>query len=141
MPVKEREIMIGNWFRHADDDWSYRKDDPKYEANFQWTDQDWYQIGECCMSLDYINPIHISSEILEASGFKYNVDMGWWYIQPELENIEFRINIIPYTNEWVLYKGFMRWNDELTSCYSIHEMQNVYHLIFKGELNIVFHEK
>ena len=68
--MQENEIRIGNWFEHLPE-WSYRNQELK-SFLFQWEASDWYALGECTLSLDYIKPIDLSPEILEKCRFVSN---------------------------------------------------------------------
>ena len=61
--IKTEEIRLGNWFTH-NGKWSKQK----YNGYFQWKADDWYGLGECCLDLSDVEPIPMSSEILEKCG-------------------------------------------------------------------------
>jgi hypothetical protein len=75
--INANEIRIGNWLRHKAE-WSYRQppdfalsyDFPFNEFDFQWNEDDWHALGECTLSLDNVEPIPLTYEWLERSGFK-----------------------------------------------------------------------
>lgn len=67
--INENEIKVVNWVNHSAV-WSERNDKvPFKKFNFQWTVADWYLISECLLSLESIEPIPITEEILEKMGF------------------------------------------------------------------------
>lgn len=65
--IKENEIRIGNWFRH-NNQWNYRSE-AKCDFEFQFNANDWYQIGECCLWLENMEPIPLTEEWLLRFGF------------------------------------------------------------------------
>lgn len=84
-----------------------------------------------------IKPIPLTDKILEKSGFVcYSEYSRYWFIQPELENIHYRLFNIPLTEQWILSKGFFNYNHELRTIKFLHELQNCLWIIADLEINI-----
>jgi hypothetical protein len=141
--VESGEIMVGNFFKHQAV-WSWRQNENEYkEFDFQWTEADWYQIGECCISLENIDPIPLTEEWLLNFGcdkkndrylvFENNSEKSKWFIKRYKENKwsvylfvtghpDFQIHIIRFIEH-------------------VHQFQNI-HLALTGEkLNLVKNNK
>lgn len=63
--IDAKDIMIGNWFSH-NGSWNYCG----HKGYFQFTESDWYAIGECTLFLEDVDYIPLSEEILLALGFE-----------------------------------------------------------------------
>jgi hypothetical protein len=64
------ELRIGNMVHHKPE-WSYRNEFPDVLAdgfNFKWSASDWYAVGESMLSLDSIEPIPLTPELLDKLG-------------------------------------------------------------------------
>ena len=66
--IKENEIRVGNWFEHLPE-WSYRNEN-SVKYLFKWEQRDWYQLGECTIFIESINPIVLTPAILIKCGYK-----------------------------------------------------------------------
>lgn len=62
--IPPNEIRIDDWFSH-NKSWSYREKD----GPFQWTESDWYAVGECTLFLENVDPIPLTLELLQRCGF------------------------------------------------------------------------
>lgn len=128
--VKENEIRIGNWFRHLPV-WSNRQPDemPMKDFNFQWDDNDWYQMAEGCMGLDRIKSIPLTPQILEKCGFVNDLSID----RPDYRQ----------TAKWV-YNKFVIWADWVggqcmydgVSIKTVHQLQNLFFALTGEELII-----
>lgn len=138
--IQENEIRIGNWFKH-DGVWSYRNERADTTFNFQWERMDWYALGECTLSLEYIKPIPLSIEILEKSGFSYIHDRGHWSDSPErgvYNKNDFQIS----EHDGIFYLGIDSNSNPFYSFRGIvlgfvHQLQNVYYYLRGSELDVV----
>jgi len=125
--VEEKEIRIGNWFRHKAV-WSYRNDsDNPVEFDFQWESRDWFALGECTLSLESVEPIPISEERLTKLGLvKEGLDddspYEWWVNKKVDDYIRFWD--FNQTGEWIASIGA---DYELTGLRYVHQIQNVYY--------------
>lgn len=131
--VEENEIRIGNWFKHKAV-WSSRNENSEV-LFFQWEASDWYAVGECTLFLEDIEPIGITKDILNASGFKkttFNKDekdlsLGGIYLWSRSDN-EVVFDMMTYSNNCAPH---------LIKCIlSVHELQNIYFDFTKKELEI-----
>lgn len=71
--IQANEIRVGCTFLHKKE-WSYRQD-KKYLKSFyfNWTESDWYALGECTLSLEIVEPIPLDEDILLKCGFELDV--------------------------------------------------------------------
>ena len=126
--IKPIELRVGSWVRHKPV-WSYRQDGTEYkEFDFQWSETDWYQEGECCISFEDIEPITISEEYLLKLGFVDN------FKQYELTNWGVKVTKdLNSDSTWICYDGFFKFR-ELCSKQYVHQVQNLYSALSEEEL-------
>jgi hypothetical protein len=75
--VNTTEIKINNWFIHKAE-WSYRNENHELDNKpFQWTDSDWYALGESILFIESIEPIKLSEDILQKCGLELMDKMCW----------------------------------------------------------------
>lgn len=89
----------------------------------------------------YYRPIPLTPSILQSAGFKEDEDDdnfdGLFIIQPEFQNIQYKIREFPKgLGIWVVFKGFLSFDHEVTSIKYLHELQNLYYVHQKEELKI-----
>ena len=75
--VNLNEIKLNNWFYHNPSEWSYRNDDGVISNHglfnadcFQWSENDWYALMECTLSIDAVEPIKSTKDWLVNLGFE-----------------------------------------------------------------------
>jgi hypothetical protein len=69
--MEAKELRIGNYVEH-NNKWCYRSDDFFQDQDkhiFQFTDRDFYALGECTLFLENITPIPLTEEWLLRFGF------------------------------------------------------------------------
>jgi len=125
--IEAKDLRLGNWLM--------------YNGKFWQVDSlsDFPIIGICDDTHESIigeqsaSPIQLSSEILEKCGFVLN---GYYYKrQPEFENIEYRLIEFP-SGTWIVSKGFINYNHEITAIKYLHQLQNLYFALTNTELII-----
>ena len=119
--IDAKQIMIGNWFSH-NENWNYCG----HKGYFKFSESDWYAIGECTLFLEDADYIPLSEEILLKCGF---------------EKLAFSFNCERFhmtkqddTNKWFL--AFNKNNAFICTMRYLHELQNLYYLLTKQELEI-----
>mgnify|MGYP003435169138 CR=1 FL=1 len=68
--INENEIRIGNWFHHTQQWSTMQGHDTLDFFDFKWTSSNWYQIGECLLSLEVLEPITLDEYWLLRFGFR-----------------------------------------------------------------------
>lgn len=121
--INSKDIMIGNWFSH-NEGWNFCG----HKGYFQFTESDWYAIGECTLFLEDADPIPLTEEILLKCGFE-RIDI---FAEYRKGNIILGLVIGDENQYQLMINGF---------CTSVilnylHELQNVYKIFEKQELEI-----
>lgn len=124
--MKDSEIRAGNWVHHKAV-WSTLQEYERLEEfDFVWTADNWYQVGECLLSLDSVEGILITDEWMVKLGFKLvfgTFSKGDFCLAKPHKNGDkdlFMIcNITSPMNPKIRY---------------IHELQNLYYALTNNEL-------
>lgn len=122
--VKEKDLVVGNWFHHHVGLWSYRNDDgviSNFDDNFQWENSDWYALGECTLSLEAIEPIKLTDEWLDR--FKLDKGNGYPY---------------RFLNGYLKMRNgvyFFKYYDIEVELPYVHDLQNLYRSITGNEFD------
>jgi hypothetical protein len=126
--IKENEIKIGNWFQH-NANWCYRSPAEVKPFIFQWEARDWDALGECTLSLEDIEPIPITLEILGKCGF-------------DGSNFKRRFNKVGETsltmyfeNDKLSIEDFDWYKEDMPNIKYLHQLQNLYFALTGEELN------
>lgn len=126
--IDNKEIRIGNWFQH-NENWCYRSPAEIKPFIFQWEDRDWYSLSECTLSLDDIEPVPLTEDVLKRCGFhKHN--NAWVQDDFKENNSKFYFSI------WDV-SGYYTYNSaEFTILIeSLHQLSNLYYSLTGKELN------
>ena len=130
--IDASELRIGNWVNHKDI-YSYRNEMLGKEFYFQWESRDWYALGECTISLEDINPIPLTEEILEKCGFDMN---------PDWNNYDGCVAVLDlgylYIGKGVMGGITLFQNNHFSTGVNIdylHQLQNLIYAITQTELN------
>lgn len=129
--IQETEIRIGNWFTH-NENWSYRRDADIGSFNFQWENRDWYALGECTISLDNIEPIALTPELLLQCGFENKkISPDYWELPDEKCIESWATNFSYYLPYYTLdtYTGSIKIK-------YLHQLQNLYYSLTGKELTV-----
>lgn len=120
--IQENEIMCGNYFIH-NDNWSSRE----HKGIFQFDSQHFFELHECTFSLENIEPIPLTEDILIRCGFENDIAFEGMVLDCEngcsigistSENVcYFRGNIEPF------------WVDIVPEIAYLHQMQNLVKLL------------
>lgn len=111
---------MGNYFSHNDKWNAYG-----HEGIFQWSDSDWYGLGECTLFLENISPVLLTEEILLKCGFY------------RLEYNDYRHPVLIGT--LTLYEGVAELH--ISDMYSVwvnnlHQLQNLFYCLCGLELDV-----
>jgi hypothetical protein len=120
------EVRFGNWVKSGDHFFKIKGVNPDW-AIFLHRGDDW------CTDWMLIDPIPLTPEILEKAGFEKDGD--YFFFQPMLENIHYRLIEFPEGN-WIVSKGFINYNHELRVIKYLHQLQNLYFALTGEELEI-----
>lgn len=125
--IDAKQIMIGNWFSH-NENWNCAD----HKGYFQFTESDWYAIGECTLFLEDADYVPLSEEILLKSGFeKGRYDSYFITLENEYSKLTY------YTKwkhlELNTIKG-TKWGQ--VKCEYLHELQQLYKILTKQELEV-----
>lgn len=143
MAVDEKEIRIGNWFKHLAV-WSDRNEDHELDNKpFQWTFGDWYRCGESLLDVENIEPIPLSDDILLKCGFETN--RIYWFKNKTAKYWDLILHDM--TNSDQIEKGFYaalmetktKKTDEIfleRPIKYLHQLQNLFFILCGKELNI-----
>jgi hypothetical protein len=137
--VESGEIMVGNWFKHQAV-WSWRQDGTEYkEFDFQWDESDWFQLEQCCLYLEDIDPIPITEERLLNFGcdkknerylfFENNSEKSKWFVQIYKED---KWAVFLFVGVYPDYPVHM-----FRSIKYIHELQNIHFALTGEKLNLI----
>jgi len=100
-------------------------------------DGNWAECAQRWIGVEYkfdkLFGIPLTPEILEKCGFVLNGD--YYKRQPEFENIEYRLIEFP-SGTWIVSKGFINYNHEITAIKYLHQLQNLYFALTNTELII-----
>lgn len=114
-----KELRIGNYVEH-NSEWSYRNE----KGIIEWSESDWYALGECTLFLENILPIPLTEEWLLKFGFERNI-------------LEAKHNsIIYYSENNIGIKG-MLGTVKPSVCKYVHQLQNLYFALTGEELTII----
>lgn len=130
--IDVKELRIGNIIQY--DGWhpdlaSHNRPMPPYEVIVRAIEYDEEKKCYIIESFherafeDSFDPIPLNHKLLLDIGFKW--DDEYLYYQPELQNIQYRLVEFP-KGTWILSKGFINYNHELTSIKFLHQFQNTY---------------
>jgi len=121
--INENEIRIGNWFHHTQQWSTMQGNDTLNYFDFKWTSSNWYQIGECLLSFEVLEPITLDEDWLLRFGFeKYEFDNG--------EPNQYR-----YNNRLIVIRDgkFTDYGSSVMLEY-VHQLQNFYFALVGKEL-------
>lgn len=135
--IKENEIKVGNWFQH-NEKWCYRRDSHNSGNGkpfvFQWEARDWYALGECTLSLEDIEPIELTPEILEKCGFKYETKDKNHFVKDQGKQLYVSIYLGDGDYQpQICDDGIM--SITLQPILYLHQLQNLYFALTGEELN------
>lgn len=129
MKMNKNELRNGNLVLH-NGNWSYHKF--KGPTVMEWSEDDWYALGECTLFIEDISPILITEEWLVKFGFTYNIEEGWGY--------DFNIGCsISRSDDYVWYYfGNIEpfWTDIVPEIKYIHQLQNLCFVLTGEEMSI-----
>lgn len=121
--IELNEIRIGNYFEH-DDSWNYAG----HKGIFQWSDRDWYALGESTMYLEGIKPIELTEGMLLICGFEVKpLSMGLTFDR-------FRFIWKETYKYWYVIDRYSQ--SYYTKIEFVHELQNFVFTLNGKELNI-----
>ena len=115
--VLEKEIMLGNWFRHNDGWSSVRK-----EGEFQWEESDWYRLGDSTLDIDNVSSIPLTEDWMKDFGFSF--DSKW----DEFVKGDFCVYRDPESGVFCFY-----YEEKETILTYVHQLQNLYFTLKNGE--------
>ena len=150
--IDVNEIKIGNWFHHNVSMWSYRNDDGKlsnFNDNFQWNESDWYNLGECTLSLDVVEPIELTEEWHNLFGVKKD---GFHEFTYDISRFEKGKLCLVFSGDYLYLRESEKpntipsdiiciWNKDLMKHFYVHEFQNLYKSITGNELKSKINEE
>ncbi len=126
--INENEIRIGNWFHHTQQWSTMQGHDTLDFFDFKWTSSNWYQIGECLLSLEVLEPITLDEDwLLRVAEKISNLNPNPWNV-----DFAYRINgvlITPYKGIYVFH-----WESGNTTIRYVHQLQNLYFALVGEEL-------
>jgi hypothetical protein len=125
--IQANELRIGNWVKHLAV-WSYRNEDMK-EHFFKFEQHDWYADCECTFSLDSIDPIPLTEEILLKCGFEKTNRIDFGELKECYANFSFALMI--RHNSF-----FTDWFGGSTEIKYLHQLQNIYYFLHNEELTV-----
>ena len=137
--MQANELRIGNYVEHKQGLWSHRIDywpENEYgitidEPIFQWTENDWYQVGECgIIDFNFIKPILLTEDWLLKFGFNIYFDSD--NLRKARLN-EFKLS--GYAKNKPNYWWLSRYMAPLNkACEYVHQLQNLYFALTGKEL-------
>jgi len=135
--INENEIRIGNWFHHTEQ-WSTMQGDNTLDSfDFKWTSSSWYQIGECLLSLEVLEPIPLTENWLLKFGFNKDYKQG--YVGIDVNNSDFVLTEPLVIGEWQTNYIF-QFNagnlSKFTELKYVHQLQNLFFTITGKELEL-----
>ena len=114
--MKAIELRIGNLVSH-NEEWSYHNELRTFE--FQFTDSDWYALGESTLFIENIKPIPLTEEWLIKFGFEKRYEDCFEY------------------GKFILNDEFIMMDIDITiKCKHVHQLQNLYFALTGEELKI-----
>jgi hypothetical protein len=126
--INEKEIRIGNWFHHTQQWSTMQGHDTLDYFDFKWTSSNWYQIGECLLSLEVLEPITLDEDwLLKCSEKISGMTPNPWNV-----DFAFRIKgvlIIPHKGSYMFH-----WESGNTKIEYVHQLQNLYFALIGEEL-------
>lgn len=117
--IQPNEIRCGNLFHH-NDNWSYREKG----GYFQWSESDWYALGESTLFIENVSPIQLTPEILEKCGFETPFIMK--------DSVKYLDGVmIDLHNGKILLR-----DNHMIEIKYLHQLQNLYYALTGKELDI-----
>lgn len=135
--IDPKSLKIGNLVHH-NSEWCYKRGDyanPNVEINefdFQWTESDWYALGESTLFIENISPIPLSPSLLERAGF---VRYGSFWINPSGDTW-FKF-LLEDGKLWFYLNGVSEERFiAVNPTRAFHELQNLYYSLTGQELEL-----
>ena len=124
--INENEIRIGNWVHHTQQWSTMQGHDTLDFFDFKWTSSNWYQIGECLLSLEVLEPITLDEIWLLKFGFEL-LGSKWYVLMKE--DIHFRYYYCTSAGCWKF-----EFNETRITIEYVHQLQNLYFCLVGEEL-------
>jgi hypothetical protein len=124
--MKENELMIGNWVNHTD---SYEDGQKK---QIQFSESNWYRIGDCIERLEDFEPIPLTEEWLLKFGFEKAVDENIWVNKSSYQSLFYQLTFNSQIGA-SLYED-SHWIK--SNIQYVHQLQNLYFALTNEELKI-----
>lgn len=136
--MKEQDLMVGNWFHHKAEWSTLQGYENLEEFDFEWTVDNWYQVGECLLSLEVVDGILLTEEWLIKFGFsshdRNTTDCDWTIADPNnpvMRLNKFQLLQPDYDEAIFFFEMSIIWHILLQY---VHELQNLYYSLTKTEL-------
>ena len=113
------DLRLGNYVEH-DDSWCYRGEDV---TEFQWSELDWYALGESTLMIEAVKPIPLTEEWLLKFDFKFK-ELGF-------ENLSVSYGLTSGDIHFVIDRYYKKLDH-------VHQLQNLYHALTGEELTDKF---
>ena len=124
--ITKDEIKLGNYLIYSRDGVSVR---------MQWSENDWYRLSECILSIEDFIPMRLTQNQLKELGFKKQLTIGgydYWYSGVDEmwsirknENGNWQMCIVTGLNKVFCFDPILQY---------VHQLQNLYQSLTDKQL-------
>lgn len=127
--MKATELILNGFYNH-NSEWNYAG----HEGIFQWSEMDWYKLGEEGINLENVEPIPLTGEWWDKiSNDDWDfVGFGTRLILEHKIYNSIKFEFLPNSNQVAIY-----FNDELINAKGfVHQIQSIYDVLTDEELTL-----